>query len=156
MARLEETRSDTGDAIAFSYALAKSPAEVWRALTEPALIARWLMPAPDFRAEVGCRFTFQARPAPGWDGVVHCEVLAVERERLLRYSWRGGSAEIEGYGHPLDTVVTWTLAPGEGGATILGLRHAGFREQNAFALRAMRQGWSTTGASIERVLGALD
>jgi uncharacterized protein YndB with AHSA1/START domain len=60
------------------------PALAWRALTEPDLIARWLMPNT-FKAEVGHRFTFQAAPIPAvkFDGVTYCEVLEVVEERLL-------------------------------------------------------------------------
>lgn len=91
------------------------PSLVWRALTEPDLIARWLMDT-DFRPEVGHRFTLRAEPQPGWDGVVHCEVLELEPERLLRYSWVGG---------PLDTEIAFTLTP-TGRGTRLRVRHTGF------------------------------
>ncbi len=84
------------------------PPAVWRALTEPALLARWLM-ENDIRPEVGHRFTFRAPPVAGWDGVVHCEVLEVDAPRRLRYTWRGGADDIQGYGTRIDTVVTWTL-----------------------------------------------
>ncbi|MGI5207044.1 SRPBCC family protein [Spirillospora sp. CA-108201] len=79
------------------------PAKVWRALTEPDLLARWLMPN-DFKAVVGHRFTFTAKPIPvaGFDGTIACGVLDVEEARLLRISRRGGG---------LDTTVTWRLVP---------------------------------------------
>lgn len=48
-----------------------------RALTEPTLLAEWLM-ATDMRPLVGNSFTFKAEPAPWWDGIVHCEVLEVD------------------------------------------------------------------------------
>ncbi len=81
--------------------LAHPPARVWRALTDPDLLARWLMPS-DFRPAVGHAFTFRTDPWPGFDGVVRCEVPVIEPERRLSISWRGG---------PLDTTVTWTLVP---------------------------------------------
>ncbi|MER6829051.1 SRPBCC domain-containing protein [Streptosporangium sp. NPDC000563] len=97
--------------------LAHPPARVWRALTDTDLLARWLMPN-DFKPVVGHRFTFRTEPKPkhGFDGVVHCEVLDLEPERLLRLSWRGGR---------LDTTVVWRLEP-EGRGTRLFLEHAGF------------------------------
>jgi uncharacterized protein YndB with AHSA1/START domain len=115
--------------------LAHPPARVWKALTDPVLLAKWLMPN-DFRAVVGHRFTFLTDPRPnvGFDGVVHCEVLAVEPERLLRISWRGGT---------LDTTVTWTLAP-EGRGTRLFLEHDGFDPDDPtqqFSRRIMDGGW---------------
>lgn len=50
-------------------------ARVWRALVDPELLARWLMPN-DFAPRVGHRFTFRTEPGPGFDGIVRCEVLA--------------------------------------------------------------------------------
>jgi len=93
------------------------PARVWKALTDPALLAKWLMPN-DFRPEVGHRFTSWPYPRPdaGGEGVFCCETLASEPELLLRYTWRGG---------PLDTTVTWTLVA-EGRGTRLFLEHDGF------------------------------
>jgi uncharacterized protein YndB with AHSA1/START domain len=115
--------------------LGHPPAKVWRALTDPALLARWLMPN-DFQPVVGHRFTFttEPRPAQGFDGVVHCEVLALDPERELRISWRGGR---------LESTVTWTLAP-EGRGTRLFLAHDGFDPDDAIqqhARRIMGGGW---------------
>jgi uncharacterized protein YndB with AHSA1/START domain len=97
--------------------LAHPPARVWAALTDPELLARWLMPN-DFKPVVGHRFTFRTHPRPehGFDGIVHCEVLELEPQRRLRLAWRGGT---------LDTTVTWTLAT-EGHGTRLFVEHAGF------------------------------
>jgi len=39
------------------------PAHVWRVLTDPDLLARWLMPN-DFQLKVGHRFTFKGTPMP--------------------------------------------------------------------------------------------
>jgi uncharacterized protein YndB with AHSA1/START domain len=47
---------------------------VWAALTSSDALAVWLMPN-DFKPVVGHRFTFRTKPAPGFDGIVHCEVL---------------------------------------------------------------------------------
>ena len=91
--------------------LPQPPGRVWQALTDSALLARWLMPN-DFKPVVGHAFTFRTEPVPqhGFDGLVHCEVLDLEPPRLMRFSWRGGN---------LDTVVSWSLVP-EGSGT--GLR----------------------------------
>lgn len=113
------------------------PAKVWRALTDPDLMARWLMPN-DFAPSVGHRFTFATRPIPniGFDGTVSCEVLEIVEERLLRISWGGGG---------LDTTVTWRLAA-EGGGTRLFIEHRGFDLDDpvqAYAFRGMGSGWRT-------------
>jgi uncharacterized protein YndB with AHSA1/START domain len=115
------------------------PEQVWRALTDPRLLEAWLMPN-NICAEVGARFQFRTAPAPGWSGIVECEVLQVVPHRLLVYSWRGGSKAAEGYGHELDTVVTWRLTPLENGGTRLYLEHSGF-DPDSFAFKAMGQGW---------------
>jgi uncharacterized protein YndB with AHSA1/START domain len=125
--------------IIVEYDLPHAPGKVWRALTDPALVERWLMPN-DMRAEVGHRFTFRARPMPGWDGICHCEVLTVEEEKRLRYSWVGGTDGQDGIGSRLDSVVTWTLTP-KGSGTLLRLEHTGFLPKNASALDIMGKGW---------------
>jgi uncharacterized protein YndB with AHSA1/START domain len=131
--------------------LPHAPDVVWRALTSAELIGRWLMPN-DFVAEVGRRFTFRTRPMGTWDGIVHCEVLALEPQRKLVYSWKGGSPDNASYGSVLDTVVTWTLTPVAGG-THLRMVHAGFRSpENDFAFNAMSPGWSRILQSIPRVI----
>jgi uncharacterized protein YndB with AHSA1/START domain len=126
--------------IVVDYELPKPPRVIWRALTEPPLLAAWLM-ENDIRPVVGHRFTFRAPPVPGWDGVVHCEVLAVEAEKLLRYSWKGGSSANPGYGSALDSLVTWTLRESPSGGTLLHLEHSGFTQANAFAYQNMSKGW---------------
>jgi uncharacterized protein YndB with AHSA1/START domain len=146
---------ENGQSIVVDYDLARSPELVWRALTDPALLAAWLM-ENDIRPVVGHRFTFRARPVPGWDGVVHCEVLVVEPPSRLSYSWRGGSDEVEGYGSRLDTVVTWILTPTNTGGTHLRLEHTGFRPQDAFAFENMGRGWrGKVAQKIEDALSSL-
>src|SRR2546422_5386176 len=112
------------------------PAKVWRALTEPELLAAWLM-VTDMRPLVGSKFTFKAEPTPWWDGIVQCEVLDVDRHRRLRYSWRTSGRDAV----RLDTVVTWTLQPTSSGGTRLKLEHSGFLPANAFAFDGARNGW---------------
>lgn len=129
--------------------LPHSPARVWRALTDPGLLGRWLMPN-DFVPVVGHRFTFQARPMPAlrFDGVVHCEVLAIEPERLLRISWVGGGE------NRLSSTVTWLLRP-EGAGTRLFLEHAGFDPDDPLqqiARRAMGGGWRPIMRALASVL----
>jgi len=124
-------KADT-ETVALEYDLPYPPAKVWRALTEPQLVARWLM-ANDIDAKVGHNFKFTSTPMPQWDGIVRCEVLEVELHRRLRYAWKSAP--------DLDTVVTWTLTPTASGGTKLALEHTGFRPTNAFAASGARQGW---------------
>lgn len=134
--------------IVVEYHLDESPAKVWRALTEPALLAQWLMQS-DIKPEVGHRFNFRAEPRGDWNGIVECEVLEVEPEKRLVYTWNGGSDKNQTYGHRLETTVTWTLEPAANGGTKLTLVHHGFRADD-FAYQMMGQGWKSKGPDIDR------
>jgi uncharacterized protein YndB with AHSA1/START domain len=106
--------------IAFECDLPDAPEKVWRALTVPDLVAAWLMPN-DMKPEEGARFTFSGKPGDGGD--VECEVLAVEPERLIRYSWRDEDARRQS----LDSIVTFELARTTEGGTHLRIVHSGFQ-----------------------------
>ena len=128
------------------------PEKVWRALTDPDLIARWLMPG-DFRLEVGHRFTFAGFPLPaaGFGGVGHSEVLAFEPGRTLRLAWRAAPDDASS----LDSTVTFTLVP-EGRGTRLFLVHDGFDPDDAYqaaSRRFMGSGWPGV---LERLSATLD
>ena len=101
------------------------PEKLWRALTQPHLIADWLM-QNDFAATSGHRFRFTA----DW-GSVDCEVLTVEENRTLSYSWAAMG---------LDTVVTFTLSPTRTG-THLRLEQTGFKPGMAQAYGGAKLGW---------------
>ncbi len=97
---------------------------VWKALTDPALVPLWTTTGqggrPEgFTPEVGTKFRFIGKPFPGWDGIVRCEVLAVDEPRLLRYDWRNKEGD-----EP--TVVPNRLQEVPGG-TRLAWDHTGFR-----------------------------
>jgi uncharacterized protein YndB with AHSA1/START domain len=120
------------------------PARVWRILVDPDQMTRWLMPN-DFKPVVGHRFTFQSKPIPAlhFAGTVHCEVLAVEPERLLQITW------VDRSGSGLDSVVTWRLEP-EGRGTRLLIEHSGFDLTSPFqqvAHRSMGGGWRSSVVS---------
>jgi uncharacterized protein YndB with AHSA1/START domain len=120
--------------------IARPPAAVWRALTEPELMARWWATG-DIKPVVGHRFTLDM----GAWGLQPCEVLAVEADRLIRYTFAEGS---------LDSTITWTLAA-EGAGTRLFLEHAGFDLDSPLgrtALHGMGNGWPGLLATIEPTL----
>jgi uncharacterized protein YndB with AHSA1/START domain len=114
---------------------------IWAALTDGALMARWIMPPTGFAAVVGTRFTFQTKAGGAWDGTIHCQVVEVEANERLAYSWKGGHESNIGYGSPLDTLVTFTLRTVPGG-TRLTLVHSGFAlPKNESAFTNMSEGW---------------
>ena len=134
-------------AIIVDYQLSAPPRKVWRALTEARLLESWLMPN-DITPEVGRRFTFRTAPAPGFDGVVACEVLTVEPNSRLAYSWRGGL---------LDTIMTSTLSLSSTGGTDLRLEHAGFTPEQSMTYDMLGEGWRQKAAgSLEHVSSSLD
>ncbi|HEY0689773.1 MAG TPA: SRPBCC domain-containing protein [Kribbella sp.] len=93
---MSSTDEDDPTSIRVDQFLPHPPGKVWRALTDPELIAQWLMPG-DFRLEIGHRYTMRAQPvaATGFSGAVQAEVLAFEVEKLLRIGWRD-AAPVEG------------------------------------------------------------
>lgn len=112
------------------------PEKVWRALTQPHLIEEWLM-KNDFEPVVGRRFKLTA----DW-GAVDCEVLAVEPNRTLSYTWAA-------YG--LESVVTWTITPTPSG-THLRMEQSGFRADQQQAYQGAKAGWPQFLAALERAL----
>lgn len=118
------------------------PEVIWKTLTTPELMGRWLkMTATGFAPVKGKRFTYQTSAAGEWDGVIQCLVLEVIPNERLAYEWRGGHDANAGYGSRLDTLVTWTISEVEGGARVR-LVHSGFRlPKNDHAFQNMSHGW---------------
>lgn len=127
------------------------PAKVWRALTQTPLIEEWLM-KNDFEPVVGHTFNFRAPPMPHWNGVVDCQVLEVEPNSRLSYSWNSSGQEAA---TGLKTVVTWTLSPTNGG-TLLRMEQTGFRPDQEANYQGANYGWQRNLESLERVIGGLD
>lgn len=128
------------EVIQVEHVYSHPPAAVWKALTDPALQARWWA-AGDVRPVVGHTFELDM----GQWGKQPCEVLEVEKERLLKYRFAAGS---------LDTIITWQLVPEEAG-TRLKLTHEGFDLDSPMgrqAFEGMKPGWPQVLAKIETVL----
>jgi uncharacterized protein YndB with AHSA1/START domain len=108
-----------------------APEELWIAFSTGEAMGRWLMPNT-FEPHVGHRFEFRTAPAPGFDGIVRCEVLELIPSRVLAFSWAGGG---------LDTVVRFEFLPEDGG-TRLRLSHTGFDGLKGVLLSVMLgNGW---------------
>jgi uncharacterized protein YndB with AHSA1/START domain len=120
------------------------PEKVWRALTQGSLIKEWMMDN-DFQPVVGHRFQFRSTPVPNWNGIVDSEVLIVEPNEKLSYSW--GSMGLE-------SVVVWTLAATEGG-TLVRIEQSGFGPDQDHAYKGATYGWKAFVAGLERVVAGL-
>ena len=116
------------------------PEKIWRPLTQAPLIEEWLM-KNDFEPVVGRSFNLRA----DW-GVVDCQVLAVEPNKTLSYTWRA-------YG--LESVVNWTLTPTSTG-THLRMEQSGFRPDQPQYYQGAKGGWQGFFAGLEQVLARID
>ena len=122
------------------------PEKIWRALTQPHLIEEWLM-KNDFKPVVGHRFNLRA----DW-GVVDCQVLAVEPNKTLSYTWNFAHDDAA---YRLKSVVTFTLTPTRTG-THLRMEQSGFRPDQQQAYQGAKYGWQQFFANLEQVLARID
>jgi len=113
------------------------PEVVWDYLTDPELMAQWLMPN-DFKPVPGHEFQFKTKPIPAFDfdGIVYCKVLEITPFTSLAYSWQFGSGD----GTLHNSVVNWTLTPKDNGTELL-LVHNGFDQTDTPIFAAMEAGW---------------
>ena len=139
---VDRTAKSQTDTLSFEWDLPHPPAKVWRALTDPALLAQWLLPVFDLRLAPGAAFTFKTQPMPGWDGTVNCRVLEIDEPKRLSYSWVVGD---------MDTVVTFTLATTASG-TRLSLVHSGFKPDQKQNFGGARYGWTMMGRKLVDLL----
>jgi uncharacterized protein YndB with AHSA1/START domain len=119
------------------------PEKLWRALTQPHLIEEWLM-KNDFSPVVGHRFNLRGE----WGGVLDCEVLAIEPNKTLSYTWNFAHDDAA---YNLQSVVTFTLTPTHKG-THLRMEQAGFRPEQKQAHGGAKHGWQQFLANLEQVL----
>jgi uncharacterized protein YndB with AHSA1/START domain len=121
------------------------PEKIWRALTQGALIKEWLMDN-DFQPVVGHSFKFRSTPVPNWDGIINSQVLIVEPDKKLSYTW--GTMGME-------SVVTWTLTPTAAG-THVRMEHSGFGSDQDAAYKGANYGWQKFIGNLERVVIGLE
>lgn len=136
--------------IRHQFTLPHSPEKVWEFLTDPELLAQWLMPS-DFKPIIGHKFQFGTKPKLklGFDGRIYCEVLEIVQHKKLVYSWKGGLSKEN---PSLDSVVIWTLEPIENG-TLLTLEHKGFKGiKNFFPYLIMNKDWLNIGKRFSKHL----
>ena len=120
------------------------PEKIWRALTQGPLIKEWLMDN-DLQPVVGHRFNFRSTPMPNWNGLIDCEVLVVEPNKKLSYSWNSLG---------LESVVVWTLVVTSGG-TLVRMEQSGFRPDQEANYQGANYGWQKFIGNLERVVAGL-
>jgi uncharacterized protein YndB with AHSA1/START domain len=123
-----------------------APEKLWHALTQPHLIAEWLM-QNDFVPTVGHQFRLTGE----WGGVLDCEVLEVTPHEELSYTWNHAHTDPA---FALESVVTFTLTATATG-TRLRMEQAGFHTDQNQALGGARAGWSQFFNKLDTVLGSL-
>ncbi len=144
MNAIDTTPPSQTDSISFEFDLQHEPQKVWRALTDPVLLAEWLLPTVGLELEPGAAFTFEREPMPNWDGRVNCRFLEIEPWRKLSYTWVAGDME-------LDTVVTFELTPTATG-TRLSLVQSGFKPHQRRNAGGARYGWKMMGSKLVELL----
>jgi len=121
--------------------IAFPPEKLWRALTQPHLIEEWLMKT-DFQPVPGQRFQLRRNPTPEVSIVVDCEVLEVEPNKTLSYTWNA---------FDLESVVTFTLTPTPTG-TLLRIEQSGFGPHQKAALKGANASWPHFLSALEELL----
>jgi len=145
MTPVDTTAQSPTESISFEFDLHHSPEKVWRALTDTALLAEWLLPVIDLELVPGAAFMFKTQPYPGWDGTVSCRFLEIEAHRKLSYTWTVPF---------LDTVVTFTLTPTASG-TRLSLVQSGFKPDQKRESGGARYGWKMMGGKLVDLLARI-
>jgi uncharacterized protein YndB with AHSA1/START domain len=104
----------------------------------------------DFRPMVGHAFSLRAEPQPGWNGVIDCEVLVVEPNKTLSYTWAAGEGALA-----IQSVVTLSLTP-KGPGTLLRMEQTGFRPDQKQNYNGAKYGWQHFLGRLDEVLATVD
>ena len=142
---IDKTAQSQTESISFEFDLHHSPEKVWRALTDPVLLAEWLLPVVALELEPGAALTLKTQPQPGWDGIVNGRFREIEVHRKLSYSWAVGEME---------TVVTFRLTPTASG-TRLSLVQSGFKPDQKRSFADARYGWNMMGGKLVDLLARI-
>lgn len=111
---------ESDDTVVVECDLPEPPEQVWRALTEPELVAEWLT------ADEGAND----------DTAIECEIIEAQPDRLVRYSWRDVDDRGGADDRSLESIVTFELARTATGGTHLRIIHTAFEQMPALAMAA--------------------
>jgi len=120
------------------------PEKLWRALTQPHLISEWLL-KNDFVPTIGHKFKLEVQNEK-FSGIIDCEVLVIEPNKTLSYSWNSMG---------LETAVTFTLTPTKNGVH-LRMEQSGFRPDQPKNFAGAKYGWNNFFARLETTLARID
>ncbi len=121
------------------------PARVWKALTDPEALAKWMMPN-NFVPDLGHRFEFISDQGKE---KFSCVVTELDPEKRLSFTWVGGDEDPP-------SVVRWTLQPDDGGGTRLTVEHQVLEPAASYVLIEAGMNWrSVMGDSLPVLLEAI-
>ena len=145
MTPIDKTVPAQTESLSLEFDLHHLPEKVWRALTDPVLLAEWLLPVIGLELTPGAAFTLKTQPYPGWGGIVNCRILEIEPQRKLSYTWDVPF---------LETVVTFTLTPTASG-THLSIVQSGFKQDQKREFGGARYGWNMMGGRLVELLARI-
>ena len=99
-----------------TYEIAATPAEVWRALTEPRIIEEWSEARATFPLQVGAAYSL-------WDGSIVGEIVEFVPLQKLVQTWKPQDWT------RTDSIVTFMLMP-QGSGTRVDLHHVNVEESD--------------------------
>jgi uncharacterized protein YndB with AHSA1/START domain len=127
------------NAVVYELWYPHSPERVWRALTDPAELARWLMPSQGFAPVAGQRFSMSCDPF----GQIEAEILEIDPPRRLVMRWEAVFGTT--------TVRVELAAAGDG--TALTLVHSGWGGEATATRDQFDSGWTgKLGPGLRAVL----
>ena len=133
------------DRLNFEARYPHPPARVWKALTDPEALAKWLFPN-NFAPKLGHRFEMVT--TDGQERIA-CEVVELEQGKRISFTWDGGEDEPP-------SVVSWTLEPDDDGGTHLTLEHQMLEPAASYVLLEAGMNWRhLMGSPLPLVLQAL-
>ena len=99
-----------------TYEIAGTPAQVWRALTEPRIIEEWSGASATFPLQVGAAYLL-------WDGTIGGEIVEIVPQQKLVQTWKPQDWT------RTDSIVTFMLMP-QGSGTRVDLHHVNVEESD--------------------------
>jgi uncharacterized protein YndB with AHSA1/START domain len=134
---------NTERAVDHQYFIRAEPAAVFRALTEPAWLARWLCDAAEITPRKGGSYRFSWTGGPTHTG----EIVEFDPGQRISLAWKWPGVELDG------TVFSLAVEPKEGGS-LLRVLHTGFprREEWTDLYGGAEWGWTYFAMNLKSVL----